>query len=241
MIRVQDDLEKLSSEAAELFADRARRAVEARGRFCVALSGGSTPRRTYELLGQAPLRQKIPWSRVHVFWGDERCVPQNDRRSNVRMAREALLDSLALSPHQIHPMVCLEDPEAGALAYQGQLADFFFPAEPRFDLVLLGLGRDGHTASLIPAAGVPLQSERLVLPVRVPGEEFSRISLSLSALNRTRMALFLVSGGEKKDILHQVLHGPPGRFPAQFVAPNQGEVRWLVDRAAAGEDEVPEP
>lgn len=233
MIQVCDDFEELSRAAAELIADQARRAVAARGRFSLALSGGSTPRRCYELLARSPWREQVPWSQVDIFWGDERCVPAADPRSNAGMARKALLEQVPLPPSQIHPMVCAADPEAAALAYQALLRDFFSPGEPRFDLILLGLGSDGHTASLLPGTPALQETERLVTAVQSPGAELARLTLTLPLINLARLVVFLVSGRDKAKILRQVLVGPPDRFPAQLIAPLHGEVRWLVDRAAA--------
>ncbi len=235
-VRVCADYEALSRNAAELFAAGACHAVAERGRFCVALSGGSTPQRCYQLLAAPPLRDLVPWPQVEVFWGDERCVPENDPRSNLRLAREALLDRLPQPPGQIHPMSCAGDPAAAAGAYQALLQSAFDPGEPCFDLILLGLGTDGHTASLLPGTPAPLETNRLVVTVRAPGAEFSRLTLTVPVLNQARQIIVLVSGREKTTILHQILDGPPGRYPAQLLAPGDGQLLWLVDRAAAGDD-----
>ena len=234
MIRVCDDLESLSQAAADLFTAAAQWAVTEQGRFSVALSGGSTPRRCYELLAQPPFRDRIPWSKVHVFWGDERCVPANDPRSNARMAREALLDHVPLSAGQIHPISCVADPNAAALNYQQMLTEFFAAGSPRFDLVFLGLGDDGHTASLFPGTAALQETERWVTAVRKPGEDISRLTLTAPLLNRAGLVVFLVAGAGKTNILHQVLQGSTRekRFPAQLIAPQNGELIWLVDRAA---------
>lgn len=236
MIRIFADYDRLSLAAADLFANRARRAVAERGRFCVALAGGGTPRRCYQLLANPPLRNEVPWSKVHVFWGDERCVPADDPRSNARMARQTLLDLVPLPPEQIHPMVCDGDPQGYAPVYEQLLRDLFTPDGSRFDLVLLGLGEDGHTASLIPGTPAPQERKRLVVPLRAPGDDFCRLSLTVPVLNRARQLVFLVSGLDKSRILQQVLYGPPRRFPAQFIDPEDGELLWLIDRAAAGPD-----
>ncbi|WP_020677797.1 6-phosphogluconolactonase [Geopsychrobacter electrodiphilus] len=232
MIQIFDDKEQLSQAAAKLFAEEACKAVAARGRFCVALAGGSTPRQTYHQLALAPLCEQIPWSQVHIFWGDERCVPGDDPRSNARMAHEALLDRVPIPAAQIHAMTCTRNPEASARRYQALLQKFFEPDAPRFDLILLGLGEDGHTASLIPGTAAPQERVRLVTPVQKPGEDFSRLSLTAPLINQARMVAFLVSGPAKAKILRQVQAGPRDQFPAQLIAPLNGDLCWLVDKAA---------
>ncbi len=168
MIEVYPDLESLSRAAAALLVKQANLAVAARGRFSVALSGGATPRRTYELLAAPPWVDQAPWDRVHVFWGDERCVPLNDSRSNARLAKEAWLDRVPIPADQIHPMNCAHDPAAAARQYEAQLREFFAGQPPILDLVLLGLGDDGHTASLFP--GTTVLEERRALGRRgLPG------------------------------------------------------------------------
>jgi len=236
MIRILADPGALSRAAAELFGKTARQAAGERGRFSVALSGGSTPQATYRLLAAPPLRDQIPWAQVHVFWGDERCVPADDLRSNARMAREALLDHVPIPPGQIHPLVCTADPVAAARASQRQLEEFFAPGPPRFDLVLLGLGSDGHTASLFPGSPVLAETERWLTRAQRPGDDFCRLTLTLPLINRAAKIVFLVTGADKAPILRQVLNDEAGprRFPAQLVRPQNGKLIWLVDRAAGG-------
>ena len=233
MIRVFEDFDQLSRSAADLFADQARRAVAARGRFCVALAGGSTPRRTYELLSRPPSRDQVPWAEVHIFWTDERCVAEDDPRNNAGMARKALLERVPLPSGQCHSMACAGDPEAAARRYETLLLDFFAPDPPCFDLILLGLGEDGHTASLIPGTPAPRENDRLALPLQAPGDSFARLSLTVPVINQARCLAFLVSGEKKSAILHQVLEGPPGRFPAQLINSEGKDLRWLVDKQAA--------
>jgi hypothetical protein len=151
LIRVYPDLESLSRAAAELFVREAQAARSARGRFSVALSGGGTPGRTYELLAAAPYREEVDWAGVHVFWGDERCVPWDDPRSNARAAYQAFLSRVPLPGDQLHPLDCTGNPEAAARRYEALLREFFGGGPPRLDLVFMGLGENGHTASLFPA------------------------------------------------------------------------------------------
>lgn len=237
MIRVCDDPENLSRAAAELFTIAAQRAVAARGRFSVVLAGGSTPRRSYQMLARPPVCNQVPWAQVHVFWGDERCVPPHDPRSNARMAHEALLGQVPLPAAQVHPMNCTGDPAAAARDYQQQLKIFFGKGEPRFDLILLGLGSDGHTASLFPDSPALAENTRWVVETRKPEEDFSRTTLTLPLINHAALVVFLVAGESKTAILRQMLAAgatdPP--LPAQLIRPQPGELLWLVDRAAAGE------
>jgi len=235
MIQVYDDLESLSHAAAELFVRRAQQAVQARGRFSVALAGGHTPRRTYELLAQRPLRDRVPWAQVHVFWGDERCVPPDDPRSNARMAREALLDHVPVPAEQIHPIRCAQAPREAAERYEDLLRDFFAGQPPRFDLVFLGLGENGHTASLFPDTPVLDERERWVAEVYVAEQGLYRVTLTAPLLNRARLILCLVAGAAKAPVLHEVLKGPsePRQLPAQLIRPMDSELLWFVDREAA--------
>ena len=236
MIRIFDDPEAMSRAAAELLVSIARQAVAARGRFSVALSGGGTPRRTYELLATAPYREQVDWSRTHFFWGDERCVPTDDHRSNARLAREALLGQVPIPPGQVHPMDCRPSPEEGARRYEVMLREFFAPAAPCFDLILLGLGDNGHTASLFPGTPALTESERWVAAVYVPQQELVRLTLTAPLINGAAAVAFLVAGAAKAAVVREVIQGPrdPLRLPAQLINPQRGELYWLLDKAAAG-------
>jgi len=235
MIRICDDLEALSRATAELFTAEARQAVKDRGRFSVALSGGDTPRRTYELLAQEPFRDLVPWQNTHIFWGDERCVPANDLRSNARMAHQALLDHVPVPQHQVHPMVCDRSPQEAAVAYEALLHGFFAAGSPRFDMILLGLGENGHTASLFPGTPVLEEPQRWVAEVYVAEEGLHRLTLTASAINQAALVVFLVSGYAKDPILRKVLEETqnPGGIPARMIKPADGKLLWLVDRDAA--------
>jgi 6-phosphogluconolactonase len=235
MIDVYPDLESLSRAAATLLVEQANLAVAARGRFSVALAGGATPRRTYELLAVSPLKDQAPWDRVHVFWGDERCVPLTDPRSNARLAKEAWLDHVPIPVTQIHPLDCAPDPAAAARQYEAKLREFFAGQPPILDLVFLGLGNDGHTASLFPGTPVLPERERWAAAVSVAGQDLQRVTLTAPLINQAAMVTFLVAGGAKAGVLREVLHGPrdPARLPAQLIQPHNGELLWLVDLAAA--------
>lgn len=235
MIDIFSDREELSRAAAELFAAEAERGARERGRFAVLLSGGETPRRTYELLAEPPFRERVPWEKVHLFWGDERCVPADDERSNFRMARQALLDRVPVPPAHLHPIACAGAPCEAATAYEALLRSFFAPFLPRFDLVLLGMGDDGHTASLFPGSNAVGETERWTAVTRRPGEEIDRVTVTLPLVNGAALVLFLVAGGGKAQVLRRVLTGEErgGLLPAGLVRPAAGELRWFVDRAAS--------
>jgi len=235
MIAVYDDSEALSQAVANLFAEEARRAVEARGRFLVLLSGGETPRRSYELLAQEPLRSTIPWRAVHLFWGDERWVPQNDPRSNFGMVRRAFLDRVPLGEEQIHAVPYENSPHESALRYERMLRSFFDVAPPRFDLVLLGLGEDGHTASLFPGSAVLDEWYRWVCEVYVAEQDLYRVTTTALLINQAALVAFVVAGGAKAAILSRVLEGgsDPKQTPALLIEPAQGRLLWLADRDAS--------
>ena len=235
MIQVYPDMESLSHAAAELFLKAATEAFEARGRFVVALSGGSTPRRAYELLAQPPLTARVDWSAVHVFWSDERCVPPEDSRSNERLARQALIDHVPIPLGQVHPFRCRGDAAKAALHYESLLIKFFGAEPPRFDLILLGLGRNAHTASLFPHTSALADSGRWTASVSLAEEGVDRVTFSPTLINHARFVVFLVAGADKAAVLAEVLEGPlePDRLPAQLIRP-EGITHWLVDREAAG-------
>ncbi len=242
-VRVFADADELMHAAAGEVVRRAEDAVRERGRFAWALSGGSTPRDLYRLLASPSHRERMPWNTVHVFWGDERHVPPDHPESNFRMAREAMLDHVPLPTANVH-RIRAELPDAAAAAdlYEAELRAFFIGDDGprfdlvRFDLVLLGLGKDAHTASLFPGSAALRENERLVIAVMAPGVESQRtfrITLTPPVLNHSRLCLFLVSGEDKAEPLRAVLAGPRDveRHPAQIV---EGNRLWMVDRAAAG-------
>lgn len=235
MIQIHPDYESLSQAAAALFVSAAQSAIDRSGRFTVALSGGSTPCRTYRILADRRFRERLDWRRVVVFWGDERCVSPDDPESNEHMARQALLDHVPIPPGQVHPMRCAPSPEQAARRYEALVKSWFKPPLPTFDLVLLGLGEDGHTASLFPGGGAVGQDEQWVAAVVGAPGGLVRVTLSAAVINRARKIVFLVQGARKADILQAVLEGPsdPRLLPAQRIRPEAGELIWLVDRPAA--------
>lgn len=235
----------LAAAAAERFAAAAEEAIAARGRFVVALSGGTTPRQLYERLAAEPHAAVVDWPRVHVFWTDERAVPPEHPASNYRMARDALLARVPLRPELIHRIHGEADPEVAAAEYERTLrATFDTPTGPprsvagaRFDLVLLGLGEDGHTASLFP--GRASIHERVLWAIAdwVPATPAGRVTLTPPVLAAAADLLFLVTGREKAAALRRVLRGPstPDLLPAQVVARRNDCVRFLVDAESAAE------
>jgi len=234
-LHVYPDLEALSQAAASLFAAKASQAIKARGAFYVALAGGATPGRTYELLSGDLYRQQVNWPLVHVFWGDERCVPPTDPRSNVRMAQEKFLKLVPIPENQIHPISCQPAPGEAAKSYEDLLRRFFAGKSHSFDWAFLGLGPDGHTASLFPGEPAVNERNRWVIAVFRGEEGIFRVTLTPAVLNRARTVVFLVSGRDKAQALQEVLEGEyePQRLPAQAVRPEKGELLWLVDQAAA--------
>lgn len=236
-LRVFPDAAELARGAADEFTRRAEEAIRAHGRFSVALSGGSTPRRLFALLADPaePFRDRIDWRAVHLFWGDERHVPPDHPESNFRMTREELLDRVEIPAANIHRLRG-EEPDAARAAalYEDELRSFFHGA-PRFDLVLLGLGADAHTASLFPGTAVLHEHERWVAAPWIEKLETFRLTLTPAVLDRAAAVIFLVQGEEKTEALRAVLAGTHDveRFPAQAVRPQNGEILWLVDRAAA--------
>jgi 6-phosphogluconolactonase len=238
-IRVVADREALAQLAAEEFTRLADEAIRAKGAFAVALSGGSTPKDLYARLAseQQPFRDRIAWNKVHFFWGDERHVRPDDPQSNFRMAREAMLSKLPVPTQNIHRILA-EQADAAAAAYEQTLREFFRPlaAEPpRFDLVLLGLGPEGHTASLFPGNTVASDPLRWVAAPWVEKLASYRITLTPAVLNHAAQATFLVGGADKADIVYEVIQGAdrPEELPAQAIRPESGRLTWLLDRAAA--------
>ena len=217
-------------------------AVNARGLFSIALAGGSTPKRLYALLASEQdnsWRARFPWKETHFFWGDERHVPPDHADSNYRMAFETMLSKVPVSPSQVHRIEG-ENPDTGraALAYEEDLLSYFRiggGALPRFDLALLGLGPDGHTASLFPGTEAVDEMSRLAVAVWVPKFQSWRITLTAPLLNHAANVLFLVSGKDKAEALRAVLQGEfqPPRYPAQLIRPEQGNLIWLADGSAA--------
>jgi len=226
--------ETLAAGAADFICGLANACITETGRFLLVLSGGSTPARTYHKLVTSSHHHKLDWSKAQIFWGDERCVPPDHPQSNYRMAREALLDAIAPLSENIHRIAGEVEPESGAREYE-RLLHAHFPGQPwpRFDLVLLGLGDDGHTASLFPGTDILGQLERWVAPVFVPHSKSWRISLTLPTINAAANAAFLVADAAKAGVVARILqsNGEDRGLPAGRIHP-QGQLHWFLDEAA---------
>ena len=234
------DQAALAQEAAKRVIAIAEEAVARCGRFTVALAGGSTPKRLYSLLAAEPYCTRLPWRGTHLFWGDERAVPPEHQDSNFGMAKVTLLNRVPILADQIHRMQAeRKDLDAAAGEYEAEIARTFAarpPGEPpAFDLILLGLGTDGHTASLFPYSDALQETERWVVPNYIPKLKVNRLTLTAPILNRAARILFLVSGADKAAVLQAVLDGPPDpeRLPAQLIRPVAGRLLWFIDQAAA--------
>jgi 6-phosphogluconolactonase len=228
MIRIFDNSLELARGAAEHFVELAQRDF-----FTVALSGGSTPKILYEVL--ADRQKEIPWSRTHFFWSDERHVPPNHPESNYRMAHEAMLSRVAVPESNVH-RIRSENSNAAEAAqeYEATLLQVTKQSLPRLDLILLGLGADGHTASIFPGSEVLNETKQLIAAPWVPKLNTYRITMTLPLLNNSASVLFLVSGAEKAAIVKEVLEGPK-KYPAQFVQPTNGDLLWMLDKEAASQ------
>jgi 6-phosphogluconolactonase len=234
-VRVFPDREALSREAAHALAQRVQETMARAGHFSLVLSGGRTPRTLYRVLA-TDYGDALPWTRIRLFWGDERYVPRDDLHSNYRLVRETLLDHVSIPAENVHPMPTDQpDPAEAAMAYERTLRTLFPSPWPRFDLVLLGMGADGHTASLFPGSPVLDEQARWVVPVRAPVEPARRLTLTLPVLNHAAVVFFLVSGPEKAEVLRRALTGSPDPTvcPAAAVRPVEGELIWWVDEPAA--------
>ena len=238
-IRIFKDLENLSRHAAELFVEQSAKAIKERGRFLVALNGGDTPMRLFQLLA-TDFRDKAAWSNVHVFWGDERCVPPGDQGSSYGQAREAVLSHVPLPDSNIHRVDTSLPPAEAAQEYALTLSQFSNSpsplGSPRFDLIYLGMGEDGHTASLFP--GSTLHATETVIPVAANYQDrpANRVTMTQLVFNQARMVVFMATGEKKAVTLAEVLSDRynPELYPAQRVDPKDGQLIWLVDESAAG-------
>jgi len=235
-IRIFKDMEKLSKEAADLFIEQAERAIEERGRFLVALNGGSTPNRLFQLLA-TDYRNKVDWDKTHIFWGDERCVPPDDSGSSYGQAWNAFLSHVTIPRSNIHRIIGELEPAKASKEYGITLKGFASPPLdfPRFDLVYLGMGEDGHTASLFPGSPVDVTEPTLPVTAHYQDRPANRVTLTQLVFNHARVVAFMVTGDKKAITLAEVLSDRynPAQYPAQRIDPKDGKLIWLVDEDAA--------
>lgn len=236
-VRIFEDLDTLSHAAADVFVESAAEAMLQRGSFLTALSGGSTPQALYQRLALTPYREQVDWAHTHFFWGDERCVPPEDLENTYRQVHDILLAHVPVQPGNIHRIRSDLPPEAAAEDYARVLMEHAMPPLewPRFDLVLLGLGSDGHTASIFPGSDPNPASAMLAVTGEYQDRPAQRVTMTPPVFNSARRILFLVSGEGKSAILADVLNDEanPERLPAQRIRPLDGQLIWMVDQAAA--------
>lgn len=236
-LHIEKDLSALSHELADWIRDYILQTLQKQDRFTWALSGGNTPKQLYELLATAPYREQIPWDKLHLFWGDERDVPYKDPRNNAKMTYDMLLDHVPVAATQVHIMRTDIPPEQSAAEYAKILHQYFDHTVTSFDLVLLGMGDDGHTLSLFPGTSIIHETETWTNAYYLPAQEMYRISLTTPVVNRAARIAFLASGNNKAIALKEVLQGTfdPDKFPSQIIQPRSGELHWFVDEAAAAD------
>jgi 6-phosphogluconolactonase len=235
-IIINDDTIDLARTAADIFSMRANECVARKGEFFVAISGGTTPRLFHRMWVQEPYVSEIPWDKIHIFWVDERCVPENDAASNYGAFKKDFLNRAPMSKTQIYPMPGRLSPEDGARKYQEALMECFhlkYGQFPTFDQIFLGMGADGHIASLFPEHGAVDEKEKLVVAVKGGDPYVSRLTMTLPVLNRSRQIVFLVSGKRKAAALKRVFESDQALLPAQKIRALKGELTWLLDREAA--------
>lgn len=235
-IIVKDDPTLLAKQAAEIFVAGARGSIDKKRPFTVAISGGSTPRRMYKMLASEPYIRNIPWQKIHIFWVDERCVPLDSPESNYGEAKMDFIDEVPIPQSHVHWITCGPSPRASAKEYQKTLKDFFSFENariPRFDLIYLGMGADGHIASLFPGQKSLYEKERLVVAVKGGNPNTNRITMTLLLLNQARHIVFIITGEEKARTVQRVLEDSKIRLPAQKIRPLDGQLTWLMDRSAA--------
>lgn len=242
-VRVLRDMESLSRGAADRFLALSRESISAGGRLTVALSGGSTPQGLYSLLGSDPYQASVDWRRMYVFWADERAVPRDHPDSNFKLAFDTFLSRVPIPEANLLRIRGEDGPEKAAREYEEALRNFFGQHRtPVFDLIILGIGEDGHTASLFPGSSALAETARLVLPVYPDRPKTSRVTLTLPVLNNASHILFLVSGRAKADIVAEVLGDgkAKARYPAGLVKPSHGSIEWFVDKDAAAKLSLPQ-
>lgn len=227
--------EALAKAAADKVIQISKQAIENKNRFVLSLSGGSTPELLFKLLASPSYRDQIEWEKTFVFWGDERMVPSNDNRNNANRAKALLLNHIPIPSNNIHPIPVDFEPKEAAKEYEKTLKEFFGNSEPCFDLIFLGLGEDGHTASLFPGSDVIYENKRWIRDVYVPRQNMFRITMTPHLINKAHTIVFLVEGEKKSKILNAVLSESQqiDKLPAQVIHPGNGNLYWFLDKKAA--------
>jgi 6-phosphogluconolactonase len=236
-LKVFDTSDMINEAAADFIVRLASESIKERGRFLLSLSGGNTPGKLYSLLSSPSFKDKIDWKKTFVFWGDERFVPPNDERNNAHMARSLMFDNVDIPNENIFPIQVDFPPSEAAIAYEKKLKGFFGKGAPRFDLILLGLGENGHTASLFPGTPAIRELQHWLKEVYVEEQKEWRITMTAPLINQARNIAFLVSGKAKANILEKVLNGSfqPDNYPAQLIQPVRGHLFWFADKDACSE------
>jgi 6-phosphogluconolactonase len=232
-IIVVPDARQLAKAGAACFEQTVANAVRSRGEAAIAISGGSSPRQMYRRLAGQPYVDRIPWKRIHLFWVDERMVATGDPASNFTAAREDFISKVTIPADQVHPMPVFDPTTAGADAYSRELRSYFGSNQPVFDLIFLGIGSDGHTASLFPDQVHTHKDSDWVLSVKGGNPDVHRLTLNYPVLNRAMAIIFLVSGRDKAEMVHTLLSDDETEFPPQRIQPQGGRLIWLIDQSAA--------
>ncbi len=234
-LEVLPDAEDLYIAVAEFIIDAANKAIAKRGQFTIVLSGGKTPLELYSILAKHPYRNHMQWDKTYVFWGDERCVPLDDQQNNAHQAKVHLLDKVDIPKSNIHIIPVNLSPAEAAKKYEKGIRDFFENEPVRFDLILLGLGENGHTASLFPNTAVLNEQAEGIRAVEVNDPVGTRITMTAPLINQAHNIVFLVTGKNKSNILKKVLNGAyqPEKYPAQLIKPVDGELLWFANSVAA--------
>jgi 6-phosphogluconolactonase len=240
MIKVFQNSEELSRAAAELILDISNKSIEKKDNFSLVLSGGSSPKQTYKFLAQPQYRDNIRWDRTFLFWGDERFVPQNDPLNNYKMANDIFIKKIPVPGKNVFSIPTEGEPSVSAGEYENKIKKFFNSGNPSFDLILLGLGENGHTASLFPNTDILREENKLVKEVFVNEINMYRISMTANLINKSKNILFLVFGEEKAEIVSKIIEGnsDPVNLPAQLIKPSDGTIRWYLDKAAASKIKI---
>jgi 6-phosphogluconolactonase len=233
---ISNDPSGLAKTAVKIFIQSAKEKNDPSKNFNVAISGGSTPRLMYRILASEPYLSNMPWGKLHLFWVDERCVPVYDEASNYGTAKMDMIDKVPLKEHQLHAMPVQMDPQEGAIKYEDELVKHFGlkPGEfPRFDLIVLGVGKDGHTASLFPGQSALIEKNRQVLAVKGGNPHVNRLTLTFPVINQANKIMILISGEGKAEIVRRIFQEREANLPIQKVQPEEGKLIWLIDRKAA--------